>query len=213
LSNALPAQTGRATTTTIAAPVTTTSVLAREIPDVEGVERGSAGATLGGREVTPEITEDAGSVIVKVGNATVRYTVVDAAGTRRSLTSAQAVALQPGDIVTVQLNGFAEDGEATSWLVPGDVALGSTQLLGGTGTITGTVPNDVTGGSRRIVTAAESRTGEPLVVAYGVDVNSNVSDGPSWSLVFLVIVGLAMAGGLLVPAARRGRDSETSKIG
>ena len=196
------------TTTTTVISTTTTSVVSNDVPDIEGVESGDVGATLNGRPVTTEVTEDDGSVIVTVGGATVRYTVVDASGLPRPLSMEEVVALQPGDTVTVQLNGFADEAEATVWLAPGDDALGSTTLSGGTGIITSALPSDVTGGSRRIVTSAASRTGEPLVVAYGVEITGSGNDGPSWSLVFLVFLGLAVAGGLLVPAVRRRRDKD-----
>lgn len=158
--------------------------------------------------MTPVVTEEEGSVIVTVGDASVRYTVLDPSGSSRPLSLTQTVVLQPGDTVTVQLNGFADQAAATSWLVPDDVALGSTELSGGTGTITGTLPKDGIGGSRRLVASAESRSGDPVVVAYGVDIAGAEADGPSWSLVFLVFVGLAVVGGFLVPAVRRRREND-----
>jgi hypothetical protein len=208
VSNALPPQSGRTTTTTTATPVTTTTTLASDIPDVGGVGDGDAGATLGGQPVEPEISDDGGSIVISVGEATVRYTILDSSGTRRTLSAARVVEVQPGDVVTVQLIGFATESTATSWLVPSDTVLGSTKLSNGEGMITGAVPDDARPGAHRLVTEADSRSGEPLVIAYGVNVNGNVSDGPSWSLVFLVFVGLAIVGGLLIPAARRRREDE-----
>ncbi|MGA0863572.1 MAG: beta strand repeat-containing protein [Ilumatobacteraceae bacterium] len=208
VSNALPPQSGRTTATTTATPATTTTTLASDIPDVGGVGGGDAGATLGGQPVSPEISDDGGSIVISVGEATVRYTILDSSGTRRTLSAARVVEVQSGDVVTVQLTGFATESMATSWLVPNDTVLGSTKLSNGEGTISGAVPDDATPGLHRLVTEADSRSGESLVIAYGVNVNGNVSDGPSWSFVFLVFVGLAIAAGWLVPAARRRREDE-----
>jgi hypothetical protein len=124
------------------------------------------------------------------------------------LGASSATEVQPGDTVTIELKGFAEEAEATAWLVPGDVSLGSATLKNGSGMITGTVPADASSGVRRLVTATQSADNQPIVVAYGVEVSNASDSGPSWSLVFLIFLGLAAGGALIIPAARRRRDDE-----
>jgi len=176
---------------------------------VEDVGPSEAGATLDGAPVDAVISDDNGSIVVSVGQARLRYSVTDASGVRRLLVSASSVELQPGDVVSIELSGFAAKAQASVWLVPGDVGLGSATLDGGAGAITGVVPSDASPGLRRIVTASESVDGKPMVVAYGVDVTTTDDTGPTWSIVFLVIVGLAVMFGLFIPAARRRRDDST----
>ena len=203
------------TTTTTAAPsssttTTTTSTVPQQsdVPDVEGVGDSEAGATVGGKPVATSVTDENGSIVVSIGEASVRYTVLDSAGIRRSLGASSATEVQPGDTVTIELKGFAEEAEATAWLVPGDVSLGSATLKNGSGMITGTVPADASSGVRRLVTATQSADNEPIVVAYGVEVSNASDSGPSWSLVFLIFLGFAAGGALIIPAARRRRDDE-----
>ena len=183
------------------------------VPDIASVGSGEAGASVDGQPVTPEVIDDDGSIVVSVGDATVRYSVVDSSGTSRPIASSAAVELTPGDTVTIEMSGFALNAVASVWLTPGDTELGSTNLSGGKGSFSAVVPDGDTTGARRIVVASQSTDNKPVVVAYGVDVASTGGSGTSWSPVLLVIVGIAVMLGLFIPAARRRRDSETSEIG
>ena len=76
-------------------------------------------------------------------------------------------------------------------------------MVGGNGTVQGTVPNTVDGDDVRVVAAADSEDGEPIVIAYGVQVDEDSSSQSPWSVVLLIVVGLAIVGGFAVPAVRR----------
>ena len=205
-----PSNTSTTTTTVVSSTTTTTTTVPKQsdAPDVDGVGDSEAGATINGKPVATTVTDENGSIVVTVGEASVRYTVVNAAGIRRSLGAASAAEVQPGDTVTIELKGFAKNADATAWLVPGDTSLGSTTLKDGSGLITGTVPADALSGVRRLVAATQSADDEPIVIAYGVEVANESDSGPSWSLVFLIFLGLAAVGALIIPAARRRRDEE-----
>ena len=178
------------------------------VPDLESVGRNEAGATIGGRSVSSQISYNNGNVVVSVAGATLEYTIIDSAGTQRILSGTAPVIVEPGDTVGVRFAKFEDNAEASAWIVPGDLPLGSTKLTGGEGTINGIISEEVTAGIRRIITVTETENNEPFVVALGVEVIDSVDSDTSWSLVFLIIVGLAVAGALLIPAARRRRDNE-----
>ena len=86
--------------------------------------------------------------------------------------------------------------------------LGTTRLENGAGFVEGVVDDSAPEGDRRIAVATESADGDPVVVAYGVSIAEGESSGTSWSVLLLVIVGLAVVGGLLIPAAKRRRDED-----
>lgn len=162
-----------------------------------------------GQPAVVNVEEDNGSLVVSVAGTRVRYTVISSSGAQRSVSAASALTLSPGDRVRVDFTGFAATAQAKAWITPGDVLLGEVALVDGVGSVEGVIPNDATSGERRLVSEAESATGKPIVVAHGVTVAANDSQGASWSLVFLIIVGIAIAAGLLVPAARRRRNDES----
>lgn len=177
-----------------------------ESPDVQGVGPGEVGATVSGAPAVAETEVSDGSLVVKIGRVTLRYTLTSPDGMKREVSSASALQVFAGDVVQVDLEGLGADSAARSWLVPGNVQLGETVLTDGSGSVRGVVPSDATSGDRRIVTQAETDDGEPLLVAYGVTVTDADDGGGTWSLVFLVILGLAAIGAFLVPAARRRRE-------
>lgn len=162
-----------------------------------------------GQPAVVTVEEDNGSLVVSVAGVRVRYTVISASGAQRSVSTASALTLSAGDRVRVDFSGFAETADAKAWITPGDVLLGEVALVDGEGSVEGVVPDDATSGQRRLVSQAESPSGKPIVVAHGVTVSASESQGASWSLVFVIIVGLAIAAGLLVPAARRRRNDES----
>jgi hypothetical protein len=129
-------------------------------------------------------------------------------GLRRTVSSASALQLFSGDAVQVDFEGFGNDSTAQAWLVPGNTQIGSAVLTNGRGTVRGAVPTDASSGQRRIVTRAETPMGEPVLVAYGVTVTNTGSGGSAWSRILLVVVGLAVLSGLLIPAARRRRQEQ-----
>ena len=161
---------------------------------------------MGGRPAVVELTERDGSVVVTVGKATVVYTVVDSTGTQRSISAASGAVLRSGDRVKVDFSGFANEAAGEVWMAPDGSKIGATELTEGRGTVEGSVPDSATDGARRIVVQSTSDDGEEVVVAYGVDLSVSDGSGPSWSLVFLVILALAAVGALIVPAARRRRS-------
>ena len=196
--------TGPSTTTTSSS----LPAAAGDAPDVEDIEPGRAGATVNGQPaVVTEEVED-GSLAVSVAGVRVLYTVTSADGTRKSISGGSVLALSAGDRVRVGFAGFADTAEASAWITPEGLLLGTTSLVDGAGSVEGAVPDDATSGERRLVTRAESPDGEPIVIAYGVTVVEKDAAGASWSVLLLVIVGLAVFAGLLVPAARRRRKEE-----
>lgn len=203
-----PAVTTPRATTSTSSPAVTSSTTVPTSPDIGGIDTAKAGATVGGRPAVVQLEERDGSVVVTVGNATVVYTIIDQSGARRPISAASGVTLRPGDRVKVDFEGFADDATGEAWIAPDGTKIASVTLVGGQGTVEGAVPDSATEGSRRIVVKSTSADGEDVVVAYGVDISQGDSSGPSWSLVFLVILGLAAVGAFLVPAARRRRSDD-----
>ena len=197
----------------IAAPTTTSVTVASDddeadTPDIDGVEGGSLAALVGGEAAEVSVTESNGSLVAEVAGVSVTYTVIGSDGLARPLRRGSVISLGLGDRVRVDFAGFADMTSGRAWIAPDDVSLGKTTLVGGRGRIETPVPETDRQGERRLVASADTATGESIVVAYGVEFDGPKTTGPSWSLVFLVILGLAAVGALIVPAARRRRAEE-----
>ena len=169
---------------------------------------GEVGATIGGSPATARVEARDNSLVVTVGDATVSYAVKDRTGVPRGVSAASALTLRPGDTLTVGFTGFGSGFVARARLLPGGIPLGEMRLADGSGSIVSVIPDSTRDGEHRIVTEAASKDGKPVVVAYGITVGSDAPQGTPWSKVFLIIVGLAAATGLLVPAARRRRKDD-----
>ena len=163
---------------------------------------------MGGQPTEVVVTVQDGSLVVAVADATVRYSVVSASGVKRLVSSGSILTVAPDDKVTVDFAGFAATSNATAWITPGDQQLGSVTLADGAGSVSGVIPVSVTPGERRLVVTAESGNGDPVVIAYGVAVSNDAGSSTPWSRVFIVILGLAIIAGLILPAARRRRDDD-----
>lgn len=137
-----------------------------------------------------------------------KYAVMSREGVRRAVSGTTVLELAAGDSVTLDFEGFENGSQARAWIVPGDILLGRATLAGGKGTVTGGVPLGSQAGERRIVSEAKSADGKAVVVAFGVKVTNGDAGGTPWSLIFLLVVGMAVTAGLLVPAARRKRDED-----
>ena len=194
------------TSTTIAASSTTAAPTANDdAPDIDSVESGDLEATVGGKSVEVNIREENGSLVATVGDGRITLTMTGGDGLPRRLSPGTVRSMNYGDRVQVALAGFASDTEATAWVTPDNIALGKTTLLNGEGTVEGVVSESITPGARRITVATESASGEPVVVAYGIELQGRDSSNTPWSRVFFVILALAIVAGLLIPAARRRR--------
>jgi hypothetical protein len=167
------------------------------------VKLGEVGATVGGKPAVVTLTDDDGSVIATVDGATISYSVIASDGTKRPISVSSFSIIKSGDRVTLEFGGFKSSTKSRAWLNPSGVVLGETTLVGGNGTVQGTVPNTVDGDDVRVVAAADSEDGEPIVIAYGVQVDEDSSSQSPWSVVLLIVVGLAIVGGFAVPAVRR----------
>jgi len=198
------------TTTTIANTTSTTAAPPSDAPDVDGVSVGEVGATVAGRPATAKVDTVDGSLIVEVGGGVIKYSVKGEDGAARAIAQGEQIFLRAGDTVRVDFAGFAAQAESSAWLSPGKMLLGTTRLENGAGFVEGVVDGSAPEGDRRIAVATESADGDPVVVAYGVSIAEGESSGTSWSVLLLVIVGLAVVGGLLIPAARRRRDEENA---
>ena len=169
---------------------------------------GGTGATIGGRPVDATVTHDDGDLVIAVDDATIRYSLTTSSGERKPIPISGVVDLEPGSEVSVRLSGLASTAKTGVWVLPSGLLLGEVELENGSGSVTGVVPEDVSGGESRLVVKSETADGEPLVVAYGVQVTEPDSAGRSWSFALLIIVGLAVVSALFIPAARRRRDDE-----
>ena len=165
---------------------------------------------MAGRPATAKVDTVDGSLIVEVGGGVIKYSVKGEDGAVRAIAQGEQIFLRAGDTVRVDFAGFAAQAESSAWLSPGKMLLGTTRLENGAGFVEGVVDGSAPEGDRRIAVATESADGDPVVVAYGVSIAEGESSGTSWSVLLLVIVGLAVVGGLLIPAARRRRDEENA---
>ena len=195
-------------TTTIAPDEAVSGADGGDVPDIDGVGPGQAGATVNGAPEAATIEVSGGSLVVRVGGLIIRYTVTSPDGLPRAVSGVSAVQLFPGDSIQADFEGFGNDSTAEAWLVPGDSLIGGATLKNGRGTVRGIVPEDSPSGGHRIVTRAETPMGEPVVVAYGVMVIKNGEGSVVWSRYLVVLLGIAILFGLLIPAARRRRREE-----
>lgn len=154
------------------------------------------------------LSDDNGSVVATVGDSKISYSVTAPDGSARAISVESFNNLRVGDRLSLRFSGFNATGTARGWLAPVGVSLGEVKLSGGTGTVEGTLPDTLTDGDIRIMTAAESIDGAPVVVAFGAQIEKTSSSQTPWSWVLLIVVGLAVLGGFLIPAARRRKQSQ-----
>jgi hypothetical protein len=173
------------------------------------VKPGEVGATVGGQPAVVTLTDDNGSVIATVDGATVSYSVLAADGTKRPISVEAFSAIQPSDRLALTFTGFSKSaGKSRAWLAPAGVSLGEALMTSGNGTLESSVPNDLSAGDIRVIASAESEDGQQIVIAYGLKAEEKPSSGTPWSAVLFVVVGLAIVGGFIIPAARRRREEQ-----
>jgi hypothetical protein len=190
--------------TTTTAPTTTLPTLpVGPAPDVPDVGPGDTGATVGGRPVEPTVTHENGDLVVTVDDATVRYSLTGPNGQSQPIPVGGPLTLLPGTEVTVRVSGLRDEGTTEVWILPAGLRLGDATLDNGSGSVTGVIPEDAAATESRLVVTSEDETGDPVVVAYGVNVSDVPSTGNSWSTALIVIVALAILSALFLPAARR----------
>lgn len=206
---------GSATTTTMeatttSAPSVTTTTTAAETtppPDDDTVGPGATGITRDGSPTDAEVVEENGTLVVTMDGSTFTYSATAADGGAKSVSKA-GFTLTSGDSVSIAVAGLGDTASAVAWLHPEGREVGNAALSGGAGTVTVTFDDSVEPGDKRLVLVAFDRAGRELNVTQGLRISADESSGTSWSLVFLVIVGMAAVAAFLVPAARRRRDDE-----
>jgi len=215
IATARPIAAGGATNTTVestttSAPsvtTTTTAAGATPPPDDDTVGPGGTGITRDGSPTDVEVVEENGTLVATMDGSTFTYSATDTDGNAKSV-SKTGFTLAPGDSVSIAVAGLGDTSSAIAWLHPEGREVGNAALSGGAGTVTVTFDDDVEPGDKRLVLVATDRMGRELNVTQGLRITADGSSGPSWSMIFLVIVGLGVAAGFLIPAARRRRDEE-----
>ena len=215
IGTARPVAAGAATTTTMestttSAPSPTTTTTAAGTtppPDDDTVGPGGTGITRDGSPTDVEVVEENGTLVVTMDGSTFTYSATGADGTAKSVSKA-GFTLAPGDSVSIAVAGLGDTSSAVAWLHPEGREVGSAVLSAGAGTVTVAFDDGVEPGDKRLVLVATDRAGRELNVTQGLRISADKSSGTSWSLVFIVIVGLAAVVAFLIPAARRRRDDE-----
>jgi len=195
--------------------VTTTTVVPGTIPtgagvvpdDFPGVGSGDSAATSEGKPVEVTVTNVDGSLSIAAAESSVSLTVRSPDGALKTFSS-RGIELGVGDRIDVSVRGAGTGSNLEVWMKPDDVRIGRTTVEDTSGTLQVQVPGDLDPGDKRLVVLFEDPQGRSTAIAHGVRIAGSDSGGPSWSLVFLFIVGGSIAAGFLIPAARRRRDDE-----
>ena len=151
------------------------------------------------------MTHEDGDLVVAIEDATIRYSVTRPNGEDQPIPVGGALTLLPGSEVSVELAGVAPAAQVEVWVVPAGLLLGEVAAANGSGSVTGIIPDEAASSESRLVVRSKTSKGQPLVVAYGVEVAEAPSTGNSWSFALFIIVGLAVLAALFLPAARRRR--------
>lgn len=207
---ATPTTTEAAATTTSSTPTTTVAVGDAPPVDNDELGPGDTGVTRDGEPIDFAVTEENGTLVVSVEGTTLSYTANDAGGGAKSVSKARFV-VAPGDSVTVAVEGADDAGSVSAWLKPDDALVGRALRSNGSATVDVEFADDIDSGDRRLVLVTTDQAGRELVVTQGLSVDEGDTTSTPWSLVFLVIVGVAVLAGFLVPAARRRRDDKENQ--
>jgi len=157
------------------------------------------------------VDDSSGSLVTKVEGGTVTHEIITATGEKKNLSLAIPTSWDAGDTVRISFDGFAPDSFGTVWVYPEGMTVGDVPLSDGSGSVDVKRPVDMSGDNRRLVATARSRGGADIAITYGVAVPED-SSATGWSRVLLLIVGLSVVAGLLIPAARRRRPGNRSVL-
>lgn len=207
-----PLQSPATTTTTSTAVTTTTTIPAATIPattttlspiDIPETDDGGAAAQVGGVPVQASITRQDNQLAVTAGPITARFRALAATGGQIPLDEEGRIRLNGGDSVTVEAQGFDPRSQVEVRLYSDPTLLGRS-VVDSAGSLLASyeIPENTPAGDHTVVmigTHNDEQVTFSLSIAIGKE---SESLNP---LVIVLPLGLAIAGGLLLPVALRRR--------
>lgn len=192
------------TTTTSTVPVTTTTVV--QGPQAPDAAPGEAVAVIDGEEVETNVTRLDNALVVVAGDVNATIYGLTADGQRVALNTDGNLALQTGDTVVVEANGYGADGLVEVWLHSTPVKLGEV-TVGADGAIKGSfvVPDSVETGDHRVLLSGPTKSGDTSVIGVGLRIGawgteSNIS---RWIILSTIVLAITLA--LVIPTTARRR--------
>ena len=186
---------------------TTTTTTPNVLPDVDD---GGAGIVVDGQKLTVDIERANDELLMTAGPIKARISAVSADNEKIALDSNGHLRLVQGDGLRAEVEGFDANSTVNVRFYPNPIVLGTgTVSTIGSFSDTYVVPENTPNGYNEVHMIGEVE-GRPVTFALSIAVGKT-SGGVSTVLIF-VLLGAAVALGLLIPFALRRRREEEEEV-
>lgn len=203
-------QTGTSPTSTTST-TTTTTLPTITVPEVAD---GGGALIIDGRRIEAVITREDNQLLITAGDLRARISAVKREGGRAPLDDQGRIRIDQGDLIEVEVTGFASDSQVEVRMYSDPVLLGRSKVsIIGNLLASYTVPESVDDGRHTVLLLGESREGDEQMFALAVFVGEESSGPPVLAYVVGIPLGLAVLGALIIPPIiRRRREEELSRL-
>ncbi|MEY3805445.1 MAG: hypothetical protein RIR69_257 [Actinomycetota bacterium] len=187
---------------------TTTTLPAREVPNVSD---GGGALLVDGERIEATIARENNQLLISVGELRARISAVKREGGRIPLDSQGRIRMDQGDSIEIDVTGFGRNSIVEVRMYSDPVLLGKTSVSSlGALAASYEVPDTVEDGRHRVVLFGESQEKEELTFALSVYVGDESSGPSTLAILVAVPLGIAIIGGLIIPAILRRRREEST---
>jgi hypothetical protein len=191
------------TSSTTNAPTTTSPAIAGQ-----SIARspGEVAVLINGKSVETDLARSDNYVIASVDNVQMKTRLLETNGQHKKLDDDGNLRLEQGDSIEISLTGLKIGSVTSIHLFSEPVSVGEIKIVDGKVALGVFDAPDVSDGNHRLVLNGVTSKGEAVTMVLGVSVGADGESAPV-RLFILVLLGLAAAFAILIPARRRSAKS------
>lgn len=203
-------QTGTSPTSTTST-TTTTTLPTITVPQVAD---GKGALVVDGQRIEAVITREDNQLLITAGDLRARISAVKREGGRAPLDDQGRIRIDQGDLIEVEVTGFASDSQVEVRMYSDPVLLGRSSVSNlGNLLASYEIPESVEDGRHTVLMLGESRQRDELIFALAVFIGEESSGPPVLAYLVGIPLGLAVLGALIIPPIiRRRREEEQSRV-
>jgi len=187
------------TPSTTNAPSTTSPSIAGEL-----IARspGEVAALINGKSAETELARSNNYVIASVDRVQMKLRLLESNGSQKDLDDEGNLRIERGDSIEVSLTGMGIGSVTSIHLFSNPVSVGEIKIVDGKASVGVFDAPEVSDGNHRLVVNGVTSKGEAVTLVLGVSVGA-VGESAPIRLFILVLLGLAVAVAVVIPARRR----------